>query len=64
MFSLENTLPAVHEIQELLGEDAVNSDDEVLLPIAATYPESAQETADIVKICFKYKVPMSRCHET
>ncbi|KAF8471983.1 hypothetical protein BDZ91DRAFT_716954 [Kalaharituber pfeilii] len=66
-------MKAVHEIQELLGEDTVSTDDEVLLlhghsswstsnadrlPMAVAYPKSTQETAEIVKICLKYKVPI------
>lgn len=62
------------EIQALLGEDAISTDDEVLLhhgysawstynidklPVAVAYPRSTKETSDIVKICHKYKVPMS-----
>jgi len=65
---------AVIEIQEILGEDSVSTDDEVLLlhgyspwstsnvdrlPAAVAYPKSTQETAEIAKICYKYKIPIS-----
>lgn len=65
---------AVVEIQEILGEDSISTDDDVLLlhgysswstsnvdtlPVAVAYPKSTQETAEIAKICYKYKVPIS-----
>lgn len=66
---------AVDEIRNLLGQDAVSTDHEVLLvhgysswstsnvdslPVAVVYPHSTQQTAEIVKICHKYRVPMSK----
>lgn len=58
----------------MLGEDAISTDDEDLhrhgysewstvnidqLPVAVAYPKSTEEVAQIAKLCFKYKVPMS-----
>ncbi|KAF8424338.1 oxidoreductase, FAD-binding protein [Tirmania nivea] len=71
--SLVDMGKAVVEIQELLGEDSISTDNEVLLlhgysswstsnvdrlPVAVAYPRSTQETAEIAKICYKYKVPI------
>lgn len=64
---------AIAELREVLGEDAISTDDEDLhrhgysewstvnidqLPVAVAYPKSTEEVAQIAKLCFKYKVPM------
>ncbi len=65
---------AILEIRRSLGDESVSTDDEDLLthgysvwstvnperlPIAVAYPKSTQEVSKIVKICHKYRVPMS-----
>ena len=62
------------ELRAVFGEEAVSTDDEVLLlhgysewstsnidrlPIAVVYPKSTEEVAEVVKICSEYRVPMS-----
>ncbi|KAI8938002.1 hypothetical protein NX059_005676 [Plenodomus lindquistii] len=64
---------AIVELRELLGEDAISTDDEDLhrhgysewssinieqLPVAVAYPKSTEEVAELAKVCFKYKIPM------
>ncbi|KAF2703958.1 D-lactate dehydrogenase mitochondrial precursor [Pleomassaria siparia CBS 279.74] len=64
---------AIHELQDLLGEDAISTDDEDLLlhgysewssinieqlPVAVAYPKSTAEVSAIARVCHKYKVPM------
>ncbi|ETI28182.1 glycolate oxidase, subunit GlcD [Cladophialophora carrionii CBS 160.54] len=64
---------AITELRELLGEDAVSTDDDDLkdhgysewssinidqLPVAVAYPKSTEEVAHIAKIASKYRVPM------
>jgi D-lactate dehydrogenase (cytochrome) len=64
----------VEEIRCLLGEDSVSTEDEVLhqhgyspwstsnvdrLPIAVVYPKNTHEVSQAVRICHKYRVPMS-----
>jgi hypothetical protein len=68
------TPQAVNEIQQRLGEESISTDDEDLrthgysewssinidrLPVAVAYPKSTEETAEIARICYEYKVPMS-----
>lgn len=63
---------ALGEIRHVLGEDAVSTDDEILLahgysewatvnterlPIAVVYPKSTVEVSQIAKICHRYRVP-------
>lgn len=65
----------MEELQQVLGHDAVSTDDEDLLahgysewssinidemPIAVAYPKSTEEVSQIAKICNKYRVPMSK----
>ena len=65
---------AIGDLREALGEDAISTDDEDLhrhgysewssinieqLPVAVAYPKSTEEVAELAKICFKYKIPMS-----
>ncbi|EGX49113.1 hypothetical protein AOL_s00079g67 [Orbilia oligospora ATCC 24927] len=64
---------AIHEIRDLLGDDAISTDDEDLLlhgysewsttnverlPVAVVYPKNTQEVSVIAKTCHKYRVPM------
>jgi D-lactate dehydrogenase (cytochrome) len=64
---------AIDEVRQLLGEDAISTDDEDLhahgysewssmnidqLPVAVAYPKSTEDVSRIVKIAAKYKVPM------
>ncbi|KIW73332.1 glycolate oxidase, subunit GlcD [Phialophora macrospora] len=64
---------AITELRDLLGEDAISTDDENLkahgysewssinidqLPVAVAYPKSTEEVAHIAKIASKYRVPM------
>jgi D-lactate dehydrogenase (cytochrome) len=64
---------AVEELRELLGEDAISTDDEDLrdhgysewssynidqLPVAVAYPKATEEVSQIAKICTKYRMPM------
>lgn len=64
---------AIGELRELLGEDAISTDDEDLhrhgysewssinidqLPVAVAYPKSTEEVSELAKVCFKYKIPM------
>ncbi|EXJ64249.1 D-lactate dehydrogenase (cytochrome) [Cladophialophora yegresii CBS 114405] len=64
---------AITELRELLGEDAISTDDDDLkdhgysewssinidqLPVAVAYPKSTEEVAHIAKIASKYRVPM------
>ncbi|KKY20898.1 putative oxidoreductase [Phaeomoniella chlamydospora] len=64
---------AIKELQGLLGEDAISTDDEDLrehgysewstvnidaLPIAVAYPRNTEEVSQIAKVCTKYRVPM------
>ena len=64
---------AIRELRELLGEDAISTDDEDLhrhgfsewssinidqLPVAVAYPKSTEEVSKIAKLCYKYKIPM------
>ncbi|KAF2823297.1 hypothetical protein CC86DRAFT_355785 [Ophiobolus disseminans] len=64
---------AVIELRELLGEDAISTDDEDLhrhgysewssinieqLPVAVAYPKSTEEVSELAKVCYKYKIPM------
>ncbi|KAF3393525.1 D-lactate dehydrogenase [cytochrome] [Talaromyces pinophilus] len=64
---------AIQEIQRILGQDSISTDDEDLklhgysewssinidqLPVAVAYPKSTEEVASIAKVCYKYKVPM------
>jgi D-lactate dehydrogenase (cytochrome) len=70
---LSNEQQAIQEVQNLLGEDAISTDDEDLrahgysewssinidqLPVAVAYPRSTEEVSQIVKIASRYKVPM------
>jgi hypothetical protein len=65
---------AITEIRQILGEDAVSTDDEDLkmhgysewssinidtLPIAVVYPKSTADVSQIAKVAHKYRVPMS-----
>lgn len=64
---------AIGELRELLGEEAVSTDDEDLhrhgysewssvnidqLPVAVVYPKSTEEVSKLAKVCSKYKIPM------
>ena len=64
---------AVQELQFILGEDAITTDDDELhrhgfsewssinidtLPVAVAYPTSTEDVQKIAKCCGKYKVPM------
>ncbi|RMZ72298.1 D-lactate dehydrogenase (cytochrome) [Pyrenophora seminiperda CCB06] len=66
---------ALVELRQVLGEDAISTDDEDLhrhgysewstinidqLPVAVAYPKSTEECAQIAKVCYKYKIPMSK----
>ena len=66
---------AIGELRAALGEDAISTDDEDLyrhgysewssinidqLPVAVAYPKSTAEVSEIAKMCYKYKIPMSR----
>ena len=68
------TVQAIDEIRKEVGDDTISTDDEDLiahgysewsttntdrLPIAVAYPRSTDEVSKIVKICHKYRVPMS-----
>jgi D-lactate dehydrogenase (cytochrome) len=61
-------------MRSLAGEESVSTDDEILqahgfsewsnhnidrLPIAVVYPRSTEECAEMVKVCYKYKIPIS-----
>lgn len=63
---------AVSELRDLLGEDAISTDDDDLhrhgfsewssfnietLPVAIAYPRSTEDVVKIVKVCYKYKIP-------
>lgn len=63
------------EIEDLLGEDGISTDDEILLahgysewsstnietlPVAVAFPTNTEEVSKIAKICMKYKVPISK----
>lgn len=65
---------AIAEIRALTSEETISTDDEDLLahgysewsttnidqmPVAVAYPKTTVEVADIAKICYKYRVPMS-----
>ncbi|KAJ5062220.1 FAD-linked oxidase-like protein [Bipolaris maydis] len=71
--SREEMEQAVHDIREMLGEDAVSIEDEILrshgysdwstinidrLPVAVVFPKSTEEVSQIAKICYKYRVPI------
>lgn len=62
------------EIRQLLGEDAVSTDDEILrshgysewstinierLPVAVVFPSSTEEVSQIAKICHQSRIPIS-----
>jgi D-lactate dehydrogenase (cytochrome) len=64
---------AIEELRQLLGEDAISTDDEALqahgysewssinivrLPTAIAYPKNTEEVSQIAQIASKYKVPM------
>lgn len=64
---------AIAELREVLGKDAISTDDEDLqnhgysewssinidkLPVAVAYPRSTEDVSKIAKICHKYRVPM------
>jgi D-lactate dehydrogenase (cytochrome) len=59
----------------VLGEDAISTDDEDLLrhgysewssinidqlPVAVAYPKSTEEVSELAKVCYRYKIPMSK----
>jgi D-lactate dehydrogenase (cytochrome) len=59
----------------MLGEDAISTDDEDLhrhgysewssvnidqLPVAVAYPKSTTEVSELAKVCYRYKIPMSK----
>jgi D-lactate dehydrogenase (cytochrome) len=61
-------------MRSLVGEESVSTDDKILLahgfsewsnhnidrlPIAVVYPRSTEECAEMVKVCYKYKIPIS-----
>ena len=69
------SLQAILELRDVLGEDTISTDDEDLhrhgysewssinidqLPVAVAYPKSTEECATIAKVCYKYKIPMSK----
>ncbi|KAI1960418.1 D-lactate ferricytochrome c oxidoreductase [Ophidiomyces ophidiicola] len=64
---------AIAELRELLGEDAISTDDEDLhlhgysewssvnidrSPVAVAYPKNTEEVSKIAEICHKYRIPM------
>ncbi|KAK2878242.1 hypothetical protein FQN49_001043, partial [Arthroderma sp. PD_2] len=64
---------AIVELREILGEDAISTDDEDLrlhgysewstvncdqLPVAVAYPKSTADVSRIAQVCYKFKVPM------
>jgi D-lactate dehydrogenase (cytochrome) len=66
---------AIVELRDILGEDAISTDDDDLqrhgysewssinieqLPVAVAYPKSTEEVSDLAKVCYKYKIPMSK----
>jgi D-lactate dehydrogenase (cytochrome) len=69
------SVQAIEELREILGEDAISTDDDDLhrhgysewssinidqLPVAVAYPKSTAEVSDLAKVCYKYKIPMSK----
>ncbi|KAF3941342.1 hypothetical protein ABW19_dt0203588 [Dactylella cylindrospora] len=64
---------AISDIRQMLGDDAISTDDEDLLlhgysewsttnverlPVAVVYPKTTEEVSFIAKTCHKYRVPM------
>ncbi|RMJ27017.1 d-lactate dehydrogenase [Aspergillus sp. HF37] len=64
---------AIVELQEKLGEDAINTDEDELerhgfsewsslnadrFPVAVSYPKSTEDVSEIAKVCHKYRMPM------
>ncbi|EGE05855.1 oxidoreductase [Trichophyton equinum CBS 127.97] len=71
--SIKDFERAIVELREVLGEDAVSTDDEDLrlhgysewstvncdqLPVAVAYPKSTADVSKIAQVCYKFKVPM------
>ena len=69
---------ALVELRQVLGEDAISTDDEDLhrhgysewssinidqLPVVVAYPKSTDECSQIAKVCYKYRIPMSKASE-
>ncbi|MCJ1309510.1 hypothetical protein MMC25_003170 [Agyrium rufum] len=65
---------AVEELQQILGEDGISTDDDDLqnhgfsewstvnsdqLPIAVAYPKCTEDVSKIATICNKYRIPMT-----
>jgi D-lactate dehydrogenase (cytochrome) len=66
---------AIGELRQALGDDTISTDEEDLhrhgysewstinidqLPVAVAYPKSTEEVSYIAKVCYKYKIPMSK----
>ncbi|EAS35039.3 glycolate oxidase, subunit GlcD [Coccidioides immitis RS] len=71
--TLEEMEKAIAELREILGEEAISTDDEVLhlhgysewstvnsdrLPVAVAYPKDTEQVSKIAQVCHKYRVPM------
>jgi hypothetical protein len=69
------SVQAIQELREIFGEDAISTDDEDLhrhgysewssinidqLPVAVAYPKSTEEVSNLAKVCYKYRIPMSK----
>ncbi|KAJ5288853.1 FAD-binding type 2 [Penicillium angulare] len=71
--SMKDFEKAIAELRAILGEDAINTDEDDLqqhgysewstlnaerLPVAIAYPTSTKQVSEIAKICHKYRMPM------
>jgi len=69
----DESIKAIAECREALGDDAISTDDDDLhehgysewssinvdqLPVAVSYPKTTEDVSKIAKICHKYRVPM------